>query len=374
MSHEIRTPLNGVLGLTNLLQEPGLDAALRAEYLAHLADSAQLLSGLVSDVLDLSKIESGHLQVEDITFDLHEVLHGAFAAFAALGQERGIAMTCQLEAGLPRHVRGDPVRVRQVVANYLGNALKFTERGTVALIAQPRAGGRVLLGVRDSGPGIASEMQGRLFEPFLQADNSTTRRFGGTGLGLSICRQLARLMGGEVGLESDGASGSFFWAELPLPSAAPPALARGTAAAAAGEPGEARPLAARTVLVAEDNTVNMLIVVAMLERLGATVIEATDGETALQAARANAATLHAVLMDLHMPGLDGLAATRALRADPATAALPIFAFSAAVLDHERREAEAAGMDGFVAKPVEQADLLRVLAPLARRQAALAAAP
>ena len=361
MSHEIRTPLNGVLGLARLLQEPGLDGSLRAEYLAHLGDSAQLLSGIVSDVLDLSKIESGHLQVESIVFDLHEVVQGTFAAFAALGQERGLAMTCQLDVGLPRHVRGDPVRVRQIVANYLSNALKFTERGAVVVQAQPWPGSRVRLSVKDSGPGIAPTLQTRLFEPFLQADSSTTRRFGGTGLGLSICRQLARLMGGEVGVESRGdGAGSQFWVELPLPVVAPPAP---LAAGQGGTASEAGPLHGLEVLVAEDNAVNMLIVVAMLQRLGAQACEATDGEMALALARRHASTLHVVLMDLHMPGCDGLAATRALRADPATATLPIYAFSAAVLDNERREAEAAGMNGFIAKPVEPGQLLRMLAPL-----------
>jgi signal transduction histidine kinase/ActR/RegA family two-component response regulator len=369
MSHEIRTPLNGVVGLARLLQDERLDGSRRAEYLTHLADSAKLLSGIVSDVLDLSKIESGHLQVESIDFDLHEVVQGTFAAFAALGQERGLAMRCQLDAGLPRLVRGDPVRLRQILANYLSNALKFTERGEVTLRAQPRPAGRVRLSVQDSGPGVAPALHDKLFEPFLQADSSTTRRFGGTGLGLSICRQLARLMGGEVGVDSDGATGSLFWAELPLPAQV--ATARPVAASAA-EHADARPLAGLHVLVAEDNAVNMLIVAAMLQRLGATVFEASDGEMALRMAREHAGTLDAVLMDLHMPGCDGLAATRALRQEPATAALPVFAFSAAVLDHERREAEAAGMNGFIAKPVELAELLRALAPLRAAQRPLAA--
>ncbi len=363
MSHEIRTPLNGVVGLARLLQDERLDGSRRAEYLAHLSDSAKLLSGIVSDVLDLSKIESGHLQVERIVFDLHEVVQGTFAAFAALGQERGLAMRCQLDAGLPRHVRGDPVRLRQILANYLSNALKFTDRGWVTLLAQPRPGARVRLSVSDSGPGIEPALQGKLFEPFLQADSSTTRRFGGTGLGLSICRQLAQLMEGHVGVESDGHGGSLFWAELPLPAQAPPARPSGAPAASGVDAAEAKPLDGLHVLVAEDNTVNMLIVVAMLQRLGATVFEASDGEMALLMVREHAATLDVVLMDLHMPGCDGLAATRALRLEPETSALPVFAFSAAVLDHERREAEAAGMNGFIAKPVELGELLRLLAPL-----------
>ncbi|MBK9136777.1 MAG: PAS domain S-box protein [Betaproteobacteria bacterium] len=366
MSHEIRTPLNGVVGLARLLQDERLPDQRRAEYLAHLADSAKLLSGIVSNVLDLSKIESGHLQVESIDFDLHEVVQGTFAAFAALGQERGLAMRCQLDAGLPRRVRGDPVRLRQILANYLSNALKFTERGEVTLQALPLPGTRVRLSVRDSGPGVDPAFQARLFEPFLQADSSTTRRFGGTGLGLSICRQLARLMGGEVGVENGGSGGSggnvgaHFWVDLPLPAQAaaePPPCPDSESAGV-------RALDGLHVLVAEDNAVNMLIVTAMLERLGATIFQASDGEMALLMAREHAGTLHAVLMDLHMPGCDGLTATRALRLEPETATLPIFAFSAAVLDHERREAEAAGMNAFVAKPVEVGELLRVLAPLA----------
>ncbi|MFO1285472.1 MAG: PAS domain S-box protein [Rubrivivax sp.] len=225
MSHEIRTPLNGVVGLARLLQDDKLEGWRRAEYLAHLADSAKLLSGLVSNVLDLSKIESGRLQIERIEFDPHELLHGTFAAFAALGQERGLAMRCELDPALPRLLRGDPVRLRQIVANFLSNALKFTERGSITLTAAPVAGTRVRVAVRDSGPGVPVLLQGRLFEPFLQADSSTTRRFGGTGLGLSICRQLAQLMDGEVGVESDGeGAGSIFWAELPLPAVAAPPL------------------------------------------------------------------------------------------------------------------------------------------------------
>ncbi|MBL8288549.1 MAG: PAS domain S-box protein [Rubrivivax sp.] len=395
MSHEIRTPLNGVVGLARLLQDDKLDGSRRAEYLAHLADSAKLLSGIVSNVLDLSKIESGRLQIERIEFDLHELLHATFAAFAALGQERGLAMRCDLDPALPRLLRGDPVRLRQIVANYLSNALKFTERGGISLTAVPAGGERVRVAVRDSGPGVSAALQGRLFEPFLQADSSTTRRFGGTGLGLSICRQLARLMGGEVGVESSEAGeGSVFWAELPLPAVAtavPEAAAsaagaeaaaaagaagsssRGSAGAAGHAPLAPEPLRGLTVLVAEDNAVNMLIVVAMLQRLGAEVVQAGDGEEALLAAKAHAAQLDAVLMDLHMPGRDGLAATRALRAEAPTASLPVYAFSAAVLEHERRAAQAAGMDGFIAKPVETAELLRLLGPLAaKRQAQLRA--
>ncbi len=354
MSHEIRTPLNGVLGLARLLQPAGLDETKRREYLTHLIDAAELLTGIVSDVLDLSKIEAGHLQVEQIEFDLHGVVSSTFRTFAPLGRERGLQMHCTIDAAVPHAVVGDPVRLRQILANFLTNALKFTQRGGITVTVDPAAGERVRISVHDSGLGIKPEARERLFKPFAQADSSTTRRFGGTGLGLSICRLLAERMGGEVGVDSDGAHGSSFWAELPLPAVAPP-LAGATAADPA-----APALAGRLILVAEDNPVNMLIVGAMLRRLGAEVLEADDGEKAVALARQHAADLHAVLMDLHMPVVDGLAATRALRADPQTAALPVFAFTAAVLEHEREQAGAAGMNGFVTKPVVEVELLRAL--------------
>ena len=367
MSHEIRTPLNGVLGLARLLQDHDLPGDKHDEYLQHLIAAAEQLTGIVSDVLDLSKIEAGQLELEDIEFDLQRMVHDTFHTFAVLGQERGLTMDCQLAANLPQRVHGDPVRVRQILANYLSNALKFTQRGGISLAAVRSATDRVRFTVTDSGIGLTDELRARLFRPFTQADSSTTRRFGGTGLGLSICAQLAARMGGEVGAEAVPGGGSRFWAELLLapvataPGLVPPATVR------------ALPLAALRVLVAEDNPVNMLIVTALLERLGAAVLQAEDGEQALLLAErhlvgrsAAAAPLHAVLMDLHMPLLDGLAATRRLRSLSWGASLPVFALSAAVLDQERRDAQEAGMNGFVAKPVEEGELLRVLGPLVAR--------
>jgi PAS domain S-box-containing protein len=372
MSHEIRTPLNGVLGLARLLQDSGLDEGRRREYLGHLVDAAELLTGIVSDVLDLSKIEAGHLEVENVVFDLHGVVTSTFHTFAPLGRERGLTMRCSIASDVPERVRGDPVRVRQILVNYLTNALKFTRRGEIA-VQVANSGGLVRLAVLDSGIGVAPEVRERLFHPFAQADSSTTRRFGGTGLGLSICRELAARMGGDVGVDSPvgsegsegshGGQGSCFWARLALPAA--------SSAAVGGDGGgpAALPLAGMTVLVAEDNPVNMLIVAAMLRRLGAAVLEADDGAQAVALAQQWAPRLDAVLMDLHMPVIDGLAATRALRSDPRTAQVPVLAFTAAVLENERLDASAAGMNGFVAKPVHEADLLRALRPLAVGSAA-----
>jgi PAS domain S-box-containing protein len=362
MSHEIRTPLNGVLGLTRMLQDPALPEGQRAQYLGHLLNSAQLLSGIVSDVLDLSKIEAGHLQLEVVSFELPTLVQNTFEAFASLGRERGLLMECQVDPRLPHVVRGDPVRVRQILANYMSNALKFTSQGRITVSARPGRLGGLLLAVSDTGPGVPGHVLAHLFSPFMQADSSTTRRFGGTGLGLSICRQLAQHMGGDVGVESDGATGSRFWAELPLPSS--DSLPMGFGSSQRSEEGPApQPLLGLTVLVAEDNPVNLLIVNAALSNLGARLLEAHDGEQAVAVARAHARELHAVLMDLHMPGLDGLGAARLLSADPATAHVPIYALSAAVLEHERRAAQGAGMRRFIAKPVSEQDLLRALLPL-----------
>lgn len=357
MSHEIRTPLNGVLGLARLLQGGDGDDPRRAQYVDHLAAAAESLNEIVSNVLDLSKIEAGHLELEKIEFDLHSLAQASFEGCAALGRERGLDMRIDIAPGLPRLVIGDPVRVRQILANFLVNALKFTERGGIRLGLAPAGPDRVRFAVQDSGIGVARELQARLFRPFAQADDSTTRRFGGTGLGLSICRELAARMDGSVGVDSDGMNGSTFWANLALPAS----LTVDDTATRLRIPMPQRcPLAGQRLLVAEDNPVNRLIIGALLQRLGAEVIEAEDGEQAVAIARAQASRLDGVLMDLHMPKVDGLKATQLLRADPATARLPIHAFTAAVLDQERQAALAAGMNGFIAKPVAEAEVIRVL--------------
>ncbi|MCP5285010.1 MAG: PAS domain S-box protein [Burkholderiaceae bacterium] len=359
MSHEIRTPLNGVLGLARLLQDPALAATRRQDYLAHLVHAAEGLAGIVSDVLDLSKIEAGELEIERIAFDLHELLGKVFRSFALLGQERGLDMHLRIDPAVPHRVLGDPLRLRQILANYLSNALKFTAEGDITLGAEPSGTG-LRLTVADTGPGIAPTLQERLFRPFTQADSSTTRRFGGTGLGLSICRELAECMGGAVGVDSMPGEGSRFWVDLPLPPAAE------TPSAEAPTTEDAQALLGLRVLVAEDNAVNMLIVATLLRTLGAEVLEAHDGEDAVQCALREDGALDVVLMDLHMPHVDGLEATRRLRQDPRTAQLPVYALSAAVLERDREQARAAGMQGFIAKPVNEADLVAALAPLRRR--------
>ena len=357
MSHEIRTPLSGVLGLARLLQDPALSPDRRKSYLGHLVDAAELLNGIVSDVLDLSKIEAGHLQVEHIPFDLHAVVWSTFRTFSPIGQERGLEMSCHVAHDTPREVLGDPVRVRQILSNYLSNALKFTDRGRIHVHLFRRTHDVARIEINDTGIGVSAELRATLFQPFTQADSSTTRRFGGSGLGLSICRELATLMGGDVGLDSDGRTGSCAWVDLPLVAANEDDFT--TIALPLDEPPQ-QPLLGMRVLLAEDNPVNRLIVGAMLSRLGAEVIVAANGREAIQHASQAPGDVHAILMDLHMPEVDGLEATRQLRAQPTTAHLPIIALTAAVLDAERAQAHAAGMNGFVAKPAGEADLLRAL--------------
>jgi PAS domain S-box-containing protein len=357
MSHEIRTPLSGVLGLAKLLQDQALSADRRRAYLSHLVDAAELLNGIVSDVLDLSKIEAGHLQVEHIPFDLHAVVWSAFRTFSPIGQERGLEMSCHVALDTPREVLGDPVRVRQILSNYLSNAVKFTDSGRIHVHLFKRTPEIARIEISDTGIGVSAELRTTLFQPFTQADSSTTRRFGGSGLGLSICRELASLMGGDVGLDSDGHSGSCAWVELPLEAASEDDF---TTIASPLEEAPQRPLSGMRVLLAEDNPVNRLIVGAMLTRLGAEVIEAANGSEAIAQASREPRGVHAILMDLHMPEVDGLEATRQLRAQPSTAHLPIIALTAAVLDAERAQAHAVGMNGFVSKPAGEGDLLRAL--------------
>jgi signal transduction histidine kinase/ActR/RegA family two-component response regulator len=361
MSHEIRTPLSGVLGLARLLQDASLAPERRAEYLGHLVDAAELLTGIVSDVLDLSKIEAGHLQVEHIPFDLHAVVSSAFRTFSPLGAERGLEMRCEIEPEAPREVVGDPVRVRQILSNYLSNALKFTYRGGIELRLLRRGPDVARIEVRDTGIGVRPDQLEALFRPFTQADSSTTRRFGGSGLGLSICHELAVLMGGRVGLDSDGTTGSCAWVELPLEAAEDAEL---STIAGTLEVPPPQPLRGMRVLLAEDNPVNRLIVGAMLDRLGAEVVEAANGAEAIRLASHPTRPLHAVLMDLHMPEIDGIEATRRLRGQAATAHLPIIALTAAVLDAERAQAQSAGMNAFVTKPAAEAELVRALWPFA----------
>ena len=349
-SHELRTPLNGLLGLARLARDAGMPEALRQQYLAQLEDSAQSLAAIISDILDLSKIEAGHLRVEVAPFDVVALLKSLARTYRTLAEARGLQLHLDIEPTLGPGVNGDALRVRQIVTNYVANAIKFTERGFVRLSARrlPGAAGLVRVECEDTGPGIPPEVLSELFKPFTQADQSTTRRFGGTGLGLSICRELAALMGGQVGVSSQPGLGSRFWADLPLapsmvPAPPPPPVAAADAAAA---------LAGLRVLLVEDNAVNMLVAAATLERWGVRVTQAGDGPEALAAIEAASEPFDVVLMDVQMPGMSGHEATLALRSLPTGRQVSVIALTAAALVSEREQALASGMDDFLTKPID----------------------
>ena len=357
-SHEIRTPLNGLIGLAQLAMRDDLLDARRQQYLAQIVDSAQSLAGIMSDILDVSKIEAGKITLEDTPFDLRATLQAVHHAYQSLAQGKSLALLLHIDDSLPAFVRGDPVRVRQILSNFITNALKFTERGQVSVVASATEHGTLRLAVTDTGPGIAAELQPLLFAPFSQGDSSTTRRYGGTGLGLSICRDLALLMGGQVGVTSAPGQGSTFWAELPLPSAQ--AAVRDESAEAV----ELEQLRGARLLLVEDNPVNMMICAALLERWGVHVVQSCDGRAAVAAvhrAMEEGRPFDAVLMDVQMPVMGGHDATRELRGAYTSVALPIIALTAAALVSERDDAIAAGMDDFLTKPIDAARLRQTLA-------------
>ena len=359
-SHEIRTPLNGLLGLARLALENKASDAQRLEYLKGIHESAEQLGGLISDILDLSKIEAGKLTLESVSFDLHAMLGNVYAGYRELAAEKGLACTLHLDPRVPQHVSGDPTRVRQILSNFVTNALKFTERGHVDLCAEPTPAGRVRLAVVDTGIGIDEAIQTRLFSPFMQADESTTRRYGGTGLGLSICKQLADLMGGAIGVDSEHGVGSSFWAELPLAAAA---------ARAAPVAADESSLDGIRVLLVEDNAVNMLIAATMLESWGAEIEQVTDGRQAVEIVgrlqNDPATAFDLVLMDVHMPVMSGHEATILLRKRFTREQLPIVALTAAALLNEQEASLALGMNDFVTKPVDAPRLRSVIARWAR---------
>ena len=367
-SHELRTPLNGVMGLARLARRPDLPPERLQRYLQLISDSAEQLNDIISDILDMAKVEAGKLQTTAAPFDLAALLNSLAQTHAALAAEHGLGFEAAIDPGLPTWALGDGLRVRQVLTNFLHNAFKFCDQGSVRLVAKKLTGDWVRIEVHDTGPGIAPEVQARLFEPFTQGDASTTRRFGGTGLGLSICRDLAKLLGGHVGLHSQLGQGSCFFVELPLPTAPGPVPATKATALALAPRHRPDQLQGARVLLVEDNDVNLLIGTALLEEWGVQVTTAGDGAQALLAvAQAHAAgqMFQAVLMDLQMPGMGGLEATRHLRERYSAAELPVIALTAAGSASDRAQVEATGMTDFLTKPVHgdhlRGALLRALA-------------
>ncbi|AFL75614.1 response regulator [Thiocystis violascens] len=355
MSHEIRTPLNGVLGLAQIGQRESVGQGKSQDYFARILDSGKLLLGILNDILDFSKIEAGKLVVESMPFVPRRVVDSALGVIAERAAAKGLVLTARIDANLPDACLGDPTRLTQILLNFLSNAVKFTDRGRIVLEAN-RQGDTLTFVVTDTGIGMTREQVKRLFTPFEQADSSTTRKYGGTGLGLSISKRLAALMGGEIRIESTPGSGSCCALWLPYRACAAPADS--TPSDGPFAPRAQPRLVGLRILAAEDNTVNQQVLQEMLSLEGAALTLVGDGRQAVETIARQRDAFDLVLMDVQMPEMDGLEATRRIQAMAFD--LPVIGQTAHALAEEREKCRLAGMVDTLTKPLDHEQLVTMI--------------
>jgi|GEM_PF-2267247 len=371
MSHEIRTPMNGVLGMAQLLAHEPLTPD-QAEMVSNIRSAGRSLLSVINDILDFSKIEAGQLHIETQPFELSRKLGNVVKILSVMARDKGIALTLEPLPVIEGHLLGDAMRLEQVLFNLVGNALKFTKQGGVTirigLVTIDPAQVRLRFEIEDTGIGMSQETLDRLFTPFTQADASITRRFGGTGLGLTISKRLIEMMGGLINASSVEGRGSRFWFELPfareLDTLVEPAEDNLFVPVATTD--VTSRYAPRKALVVDDNSINRQLMARILKREGIESTQASDGQQALDLLRAAPNAFDVVFMDVQMPVVDGLAATRQIRHDARLAHLPVIALTAGVLAQEREAATAAGMDGFLAKPLDIEQMKELLQRLENR--------